>query len=75
MQPMGCEIDQDVEDVVGSARSLVDCKHYLKTCACGRRSWRARGFHSAPCLPRSGRVEYNVGGVVVVKSKAAPPPS
>ena len=31
MQGIRCEIDQDLEDVSASARSLVDWKHYVKT--------------------------------------------
>ena len=31
MQGMRCDIDQDLEDVSASARSMVDWKHYVKT--------------------------------------------
>ena len=31
MQGIRCEIDQDLEDVSASARSMVDWKHYVKT--------------------------------------------
>jgi hypothetical protein len=31
MQQLRCEIDEDVEDMVASARTMVDWKHYVKT--------------------------------------------
>ena len=31
MQQLRCEIDEDVEDVSASARTMVDWKHYVKT--------------------------------------------
>ena len=31
MQQLRCEIDEDMEDMAASARSMVDWKHYVKT--------------------------------------------
>ena len=49
MQGMRCDIDQDLEDVSASARSMVDWKHYVKTypwVCLGAVAWR-------PCFAAS----------------------
>jgi hypothetical protein len=75
MQQLRCEIDEDVEDVSASARTMLDWKHYVKT-----HPWMcciaavALGFLIVPKRPRATpatadtAVEPTATGHVVVKS-------